>query len=70
MGQFSSGSSSPLPLPPAVISDRVFFSMGTRVYAINKHTMSQIWSYNANAAVHTPPAYSPSRNRVVVATED
>ncbi|MCX8104026.1 MAG: PQQ-like beta-propeller repeat protein, partial [Candidatus Bipolaricaulota bacterium] len=70
VGQFSSGSSSPLPLPPAVISDRVFFSMGTRVYAINKHTMSQIWSYNANAAVHTPPAYSPSRNRVVVATED
>lgn len=70
LGQFSSGSSSDLPLPPAVISDRVFFSMGTRVYAINKQTMSQIWSYNAGAAVHTPPAYSPSRNRVIAVTED
>lgn len=70
LGQFSSGSSSNLPLPPAVISDRVFFSMGTSVYAINKQTMNQIWSYNAGAAVHTPPAYSPSRNRVIVVTED
>jgi outer membrane protein assembly factor BamB len=70
VGQFSSDSSSDLPLPPAVISDRVFFSMGTRVYAINKQTMTQLWAYNAGAAVHTPPAYSPSRNRVIVVTED
>lgn len=70
LGQFSASGSSPLPLPPAVISDRVLFSMGTRVYAINKQTMGQIWSYEADAAVHTPPAYSPSRNRVIVATED
>lgn len=68
--QFPSGSTSSLPLPPAVISDRVFFSMGTRVYAVNKSTMAQIWSYNANSTVHTPPSYSPSRNRVVIGTAD
>ena len=69
-GQFSSGSSSDLPLPPAVISDRVFFSMGDNVYAINKLNMTLIWSYNAGSPVHTPPSYSPSRDRVVVTTQD
>lgn len=69
--QFASttGTSS-LPLPPAVIADRVFFSMGTSVYAINKQTMNQLWRYDAGSSVHTPPAYSPSRNRVVVAGQD
>ncbi len=68
--QFPSGSTSSLALPPAVISDRVFFSMGSRVYAINKNNMSQIWSYNANSTVHTPPSYSLLRDRVVVGTAD
>jgi hypothetical protein len=44
--------------------------MGAGVYAVNKYTMTQIWSYNAGSPVHTPPAYSPSRNRVVVGTYD
>jgi len=69
-GQFSSGQASTLPLPPAVIADRVFFSMGNNVYAINKSNLAQLWSYNAGAAVHTPPAYSPSRDRVIVVTAD
>ncbi|HXF69751.1 MAG TPA: PQQ-binding-like beta-propeller repeat protein [Thermoflexus sp.] len=70
IGQFASGASSTLPLPPAVISDRVFFSMGNHVYAIRKTDMALIWSYNAGSQVTTPPAYSPSRNRVVVGTDD
>ncbi len=70
LGQFASGASSTLPLPPAVISDRVFFSMGNRVYAINKSTMAQIWAYEAGSPVHTPPAYSPSRNRVIAVSQD
>lgn len=66
---FDSGQSSALPLPPAVIYDRVFFSMGDRVYAINKQTMQSIWSYAAGATVAIPPAYSASHDAVIVATE-
>lgn len=69
-GRFSTGASSDLPLPPALYGNRVFFSMGDRVYAIDKHTMALIWSYNTGAPVHTPPAYSPTWDRVVVVTQD
>ena len=69
LGQFNSGQSSNLPLPPAVLSDRVLFSMGNSVYAVNKQTMQQIWAYQAGATVAVPPAYSPSRDLVIVATE-
>jgi outer membrane protein assembly factor BamB len=44
--------------------------MGNSVFAVNKNTMTQIWKYTANSPVHTPPAYSPSRDRVVVVTQD
>lgn len=70
LGQFASGASSSLPLPPAVLSDRVLFSMGNRVYAINNHTMAQVWAYNAGSPVHTPPSYSARFNRVIVASSD
>lgn len=70
LGQFVTGRASTLPLPPALWGDRVFISMGTSVYAINKQTLQPLWAYNAGSPVHTPPAYSPSRNRVVVASQD
>jgi hypothetical protein len=72
LNSFATGSSSTLPLPPAIVADRVFFSMGNRVYAVNAATMALIWSYDAGAAVtvDTPPAYSPSRNRVIVVSSD
>lgn len=69
-GQFPTEASSDLPLPPALFGDRVFFSMGNRVYAIHKSSMSLLWSYDAGSSVHTPPAYSPSRDLVVVASQD
>lgn len=69
LGQFNSGQASTLPLPPAVVGDRVFFSMGNSVYAVDKQTMQPIWAYNAGATVAVPPAYSPSRDVVIVATE-
>jgi outer membrane protein assembly factor BamB len=69
-GQFSGGATSDLPLPPAIVGDRVFFSMGNRVFAVNKNTMQQAWAYDAGSAVHTPPAYSPSRDRVFVGSAD
>jgi outer membrane protein assembly factor BamB len=71
LGAFSSTSGvSVLPLPPAVISDRVFFSMGTAVYAVNKSTMQPIWKYDVGSPIQTPPAYSLSRNRVIVGSYD
>lgn len=70
LGQFATGASSTLPLPPAVLPDRVLFSMGNRVYAVGKQTLNQLWSYDAGAPVHTPPAYSPSRNRVIAVSSD
>ncbi len=67
---FASGASSTLPLPPAIAGDRVYFSMGNAVYAVNKNTMQQFWRYDAGSAVDTPPAYSATRNLVVVASRD
>jgi outer membrane protein assembly factor BamB len=71
IGQFSTGQTSDLPLPPALIHDRVFFAMGSTVYAVNKQTMQLLWTYDAGEGktVAVPPAYSPSRDLVVVATE-
>jgi outer membrane protein assembly factor BamB len=69
LADFNAGQTSDLPLPPAVLADRVIFSMGNAVYAVHKRTMHQLWRYNAGATVATPPSYSPSRNVVVVATE-
>lgn len=71
LNQFSTGKSSDLSLPPLLLRDRVIFSMGNSVYALNKQTMQRIWVYNAgnNVWVAVPPAYSASRDLVIVATE-
>ena len=69
-GAFAADDASPLPLPPAIYRDRVFFSMGSAVYALDTASMQPIWVYEAGSAVHTPPAYSPSRDAVIVATQD
>lgn len=66
LNQFAGSGSSTLPLPPAITSGRVFFSMGNFVYAVNPNTMAQIWAYDFGSAVHTPPAYSAGRNSVIV----
>lgn len=68
-GQFSSGQSSSLPLPPVVTSDRVLFSMGGSVFALNKFNLQLIWTYASGATVATPPAFSDTRNAVYIATE-
>ncbi len=66
---FNTGQTSDLPLPPAVLGDRVIIAMGNAVYALDKQTLQQRWRYDAGATVAVPPAYSPSRDLVVVATE-
>ncbi len=70
LGSFATGASSSLPLPPAIAGDRVFLSMGTRVFALDKYTLAGTWVYEAGSPVDTPPAYSASRNAVVVASRD
>lgn len=69
-GVFSSNQSSGLPLPPAIFGNRVWFSMGNSVYCVNKSTLRQVWRYNTGSTVATPPAYSVSRNLVVVGCDD
>ncbi len=71
LGSFNSNQTSGLPLPPAVLSDRVLFAMGNAVFAVDKQTLQPLWTYNAGSGltVAVPPAYSPSRNVVSVATE-
>ncbi len=69
LSTFASGQSSQLPLPPIVLGDRVVFAMGNSVYAVNKTTLASLWTYDAGATVAVPPAYSPSRDLVIVATE-
>lgn len=69
IGQFVSGQTSSLPLPPAVVGDRIVFSMGTSVYAVHSGSLQSLWVYNAGATVAVPPAYSASRDAVVVASE-
>uniref|UniRef100_UPI002624CAB4 outer membrane protein assembly factor BamB family protein n=1 Tax=uncultured Thermanaerothrix sp. TaxID=1195149 RepID=UPI002624CAB4 len=71
LGSFNSNRASTLPLPPAVLSDRVLFAMGNAVFAVDKQTLQRLWTYNAESGVTVavPPAYSPSRNVVIVATE-
>lgn len=70
IGQFATGASSALPLPPAVLGDRVLIAIGNRAYAVSKTTMQQLWAYQAGAEVHTPPSYSASRDRVIIGTAD
>lgn len=70
LASFATNASSDLPLPPAISENRVFFSMGNSVFAVNKVTMQQIWRYEAGSPVDTPPAYSATRNLVVVASRD
>lgn len=63
-GQFASGGTSTLPLPPAVVGDRVIFSMGDQVYAVSKTSLSQLWSYDAVGRVpHTTGVFAVAKQR-------
>jgi hypothetical protein len=70
LGSFAAAGASSLPLPPAIAGDRVFFSMGNNVYAIDKNSMQQVWRYDAGSPVDTPPAYSATRDFVIAASRD
>ncbi len=67
---FAGNAPSTLPLPPALAGGRVFASLGSRVYALDKDTLTPVWSYDAGSPVDTPPAYSASRDCVVAVSRD
>jgi hypothetical protein len=66
----SGGAGSTNPLPPLVLSDRVIFSAGNVLYAVNKSNLQTIWQYNAGARIDTPTSYSAARNLVIIVTQD
>ncbi len=70
LGQYVTGSSSNLPLPPLLVGDRVYFSMGNSLFGLDKATLTLAWRYSTGALVQTPPAYSAARDLLVVVTED
>lgn len=61
---------SSLPLPPTLQADRVYFSMGSRIFALFKNNLALAWSYQAGSPVHTPPAVSAASGLVLAFSED
>lgn len=64
------GTASDLPLPPALISGRLFASLGRHVLALDPVSLRTNWLYDAGSTVHTSPAYSARHDCVVVCTAD
>ena len=69
-GEYNGGAAISLPLPPALYGGKVYFSMGSQVFAIYTSTMQLAWSYNAGTTLNTPPAVSPATGLVVAAGEN
>ncbi|MDW7967817.1 MAG: PQQ-binding-like beta-propeller repeat protein, partial [Thermoanaerobaculum sp.] len=69
LGHYATGQSSLLPLPPALLAERVIVAVGSWVFAVRTGDLGLVWSYHAGATVAVPPAYSLSRDLILVATE-
>ncbi|MCB0023685.1 MAG: PQQ-binding-like beta-propeller repeat protein [Caldilinea sp.] len=67
---FATNQSSSLPLPPALHGNRLFFSMGQSVYALDTGDLHELWRYDAGSSVDTPPSYSPATDLVVAGSRD
>ena len=52
--------------PTLLVGDYVYVSAGNFVVKVNKNTMQQVWRYDAGAFVQQVPAYSPSRDILIV----
>jgi outer membrane protein assembly factor BamB len=68
LGSFNA--SAGISLAPCLAGDTVYVSAGNRVHALDKATLAARWSYEADSRVDTPPAYSPSRERLFVVSQD
>jgi len=53
-----------------LINGRAFVSAGSTVKAVDIAGMTEAWSYSAGSPVVMPPAYSSSRDAVVVVTQN
>ncbi|HMN60523.1 MAG TPA: PQQ-binding-like beta-propeller repeat protein, partial [Anaerolinea sp.] len=69
-GEFNAQATSTLALPPAISGSRVYFSMGSHIFAVNTGSMSSDWAYDAGSPVQTPPSVSTATGLVVAASED
>jgi hypothetical protein len=56
--------------PTLLVGDSVYVASGNYVYRINTTSMQQVWRYDAGAKVQQVPAYSPSRDLLVVGSSD
>lgn len=60
-----------LNLAPTIAAGKVYVvSDNGTLYAVNKNTMSQVWSYSAGSSGQTPVAYSEKYALLVFGTED
>jgi outer membrane protein assembly factor BamB len=69
-GNYDGKATSTLPLPPALYGGRVYFGMGTHVYAIQKDTLLAAWAYDAGSTIDAPPAFSPATGLVIASSDD
>jgi hypothetical protein len=60
----------PISTPVLLASDSVYISAGNYVYRLNKFNMTQTWRYDAGAFIQQVPAYSPSRDLIIVGSSD
>jgi hypothetical protein len=61
------------PLNKSVLLVGGFAYMATdngQLHKVNTSSMSGVWVYSSNAVAGTPPAYSPSRDELIYATND
>jgi len=69
-GSFTGQGTSTLPLPPALYGGRVYFGMGTHVYAVLKDNLAAAWTYDAGSAIDAPLAFSPAAGLVIAESDD
>jgi hypothetical protein len=56
---------------PLLVGTTIYVdSAGGSLYAVNKQSMTKTWEYPAGSPGVTPPAWSPSRNVVIVVSQD
>ncbi len=54
-------------MAPLIVGSKVYIgSTDGTFYAFDKVTLSQIWSYNAGAALIATPAYTPNHNGLII----
>lgn len=67
---YSTGESSTIPLPPAIVNDTVYITIGDTAFALNTSSLDLEWDYVHNSTIHTPPSYSSSEDLIIFAGQN